>query len=292
MRITSVVSSDPDKEVRSPEPQDPTHARIHEVRQTLLRRAPLEGQRIHLAYLDVLGFKRLVMRDAPALFALYGAVRKKLLARLKSFSLHGDVDDQERARDQVHAFDKINAVVFFSDSIFIFGTDDTPEAHEQVSEVARLTFNYFLEAKLPLRGAIETGAVWADFERSIFLGEGITRAHALAESLQVIGVVAQPRAPAPRYFSPPLLIQSKVGGPVRLCVPTAVYRPGMAPPHLEQAMTILEELAGEVRRGLDLNAQAKYENSAELVEWLTRKWEKNFKPEEFTAPRGPPKPSA
>jgi hypothetical protein len=223
--------------------------------------------------MDVLGFAKSVEKDAAQLFETYRNVRRRLVERAQTFAVVSEKmgEPEERGR-VVSALDRINGMVFFSDSFFIFGVDNSDETHEQVCDFSRIAFRTFFEQGLPSKGAVDSGPIWADFKRSIFLGIGINRAYRLCESLDHIGIVVRPPSSPRSYLSAPLRVPSKVGAPVSLTVPRHVFRSGIGEREIDW-VPIWDRLVQGVRDELDMHALGKYEASRPIVEVLmTNGW--------------------
>jgi hypothetical protein len=80
-------------------------------------------------------------------------------------------------------------------------------------------FRELLRAGFPVRGSIAHGRVWWDLDAGVFLGEGITRAYDLAESLSVIGIAIAPDLDHAECMSRPVPFALKRAPPAMLRIP-------------------------------------------------------------------------
>ena len=81
---------------------------------------------------------------------------------------------------------------WFSDTFLVVATDDSGPSFAQVEQVARWFVYFMLEARIPLRGAIACGYMYADFSSRIFFGESLVEAYSYGEAQDWVGLVLCP----------------------------------------------------------------------------------------------------
>ena len=77
----------------------------------------------------------------------------------------------------------------FSDSVLIFTSEDKTEDLHSIFISSTAFFAKSLYRCVPLRGAISYGRFYYNFEKNLFCGPSLFRAHELAESAQWSGII-------------------------------------------------------------------------------------------------------
>jgi hypothetical protein len=171
---------------------------------------------------------------------------------------------------QASLFPGVEEIVVFSDSVFIFGMDDSPDVLRNVLRSSVALFRVFLQSGLPLAGAIAKGDAVVDHRLEIYAGSGIVSAYELANSVDIVGVVVHPNIPKlegvmseaikiPRKHDKSCRIQS----PLKLMVP-------VAPANDPQLTQITAPWKGIVKRqiknvGKERKVLAKWKHSAKVL---------------------------
>jgi len=133
-----------------------------------------EGSR-WVAYFDLLGMRaRLCERGHMDVFHAYQHVIERL-----------ERDRQSHSRVQ-HTW--------FSDTFLLATVDDSVASFTELEQVSRWLFYFMLQARIPLRGAIACGSMYADFEHSVFVGDAMIEAYDYGEGQDWIGLILCPSA--------------------------------------------------------------------------------------------------
>jgi hypothetical protein len=134
---------------------------------------PQLNQTRWVAYFDLLGVRSLVNSgNLSQVFFAYAAAQKE--AQSKKFH-------------QVSTF-------WFSDS-FVFYTGESSASHFWALECVTRWFCYFLVLRqIPVRGAISSGAMYADAAHNLFFGPSLIEAYDYGEAQNWIGFILTPSA--------------------------------------------------------------------------------------------------
>jgi len=166
-------------------------------------------------------------------------------------------------------FPGIEEIVVFSDSIFIFGVNDDPEVLRHVLRSAVALFRVFLQAGLPLAGAIAKGDAVVDKRLEIYAGSGIVSAYELANSVDIVGVVIHPDVPKlGEGMSEPMKVPRKEDcgvrpDPLDLMVPVAaVEDPQLSQIHGDWGRLVAQQVT---RARPNEKVLAKWKHSQEIL---------------------------
>ena len=132
-----------------------------------------------VAFLDILGFKDLVMRKSHE--EIYQTL--KLISESK-----GLVEEAANKLDIVG--DAEVYVVSFSDSIVIFSKNDNIENFKYFLLATRWLFTGAFEKQIPIKGAIAHGEISLNKTEQIYFGQPIIDAYLIEEDVNYMGVVA------------------------------------------------------------------------------------------------------
>lgn len=123
---------------------------------------------------DLLGFKRL----------------------LENLAFSVDLQDQ-RVREWAHTVKRcaraqgIDQYALFSDTLFVV-TEGSSDGLRQILSFSQDLLNKTINRSLPIRGALSFGDV--HWQEPIIFGNPITQAYLVGESLQWVGIAAEPKA--------------------------------------------------------------------------------------------------
>jgi hypothetical protein len=133
-----------------------------------------------VVFLDILGFKDLVMRSSHAeIYKLLNYItdKKKIIEEVK------DADELEKSDIEFFS-------VTFSDSIVIFSKNDSFLHFDIISSITGYFFSKLIEKSIPIKGAIAHGVISINKSSQIFFGQPIIDAYLLEEDLNYMGIVA------------------------------------------------------------------------------------------------------
>jgi len=135
-----------------------------------------------VAFLDILGFKDLVMRSTHA----------DIYKLLSSISENTDLINQvQQHKDFKQEFEDSEIyTVSFSDSIIIFSKNDSADSFEFFLFCVGRIFTSAIENGIPIKGSIAYGEISLDKSRQIYFGQPIIDAYLLEEDLNYYGIVA------------------------------------------------------------------------------------------------------
>lgn len=138
---------------------------------------PQHAQARWVAYFDLLGITdRIRAGDDLGVFEAYQQAIERLEAQgSRSASVH---------------------TTWFSDTFLLATDDDSGPSFTQIESVARWFLFFMLQARIPLRGAIACGPMYADFRKRVFFGQAMVEAYEYGESQDWIGLVLCPSAEA------------------------------------------------------------------------------------------------
>jgi hypothetical protein len=123
-----------------------------------------------VCYLDVLGFKKLVGRNA----------------------IETSVNTYFRSREIVERWlRKGNSIELacFSDTFILYSRDDSAGHFSRIEQAARWILNENLQARIPIRGALSCGEFYSDSENNIFIGRALLEAYGFGEKQNWIGFI-------------------------------------------------------------------------------------------------------
>jgi hypothetical protein len=85
-------------------------------------------------------------------------------------------------------------LVWFSDTIIFYSTDDSRMSFQAVNGASTSFFDELLDAKIPVRGALAFGDFYADKANNLFLGKALVDACKYGEKFDWLGFVLHPSA--------------------------------------------------------------------------------------------------
>jgi hypothetical protein len=126
-------------------------------------------------YLDLLGFRNLVLSEAAAhVIELYDEVLAKL------------ADGAEPKRPLGISYS------WFSDTFIIFSRGDSLREFSLVEQAGRVFFQRLILKDIPVRGALTHGKLYSNVERNIFIGPALIDAYEYGEKQQWLGFILTP----------------------------------------------------------------------------------------------------
>lgn len=142
-----------------------------------------------VAYFDIIGFKNL-LNDFIAQHKTDERVDLAMDIFVETY--YRDILEKLKEKGKYRP-DKVS-IHWFSDSFFLYTVDDSPDSLACIHQSASHFFIDVIWARMPLRGALGIGALYADNENGIFLGPGLIDAYQYAEKQDWIGLVITPTA--------------------------------------------------------------------------------------------------
>lgn len=131
-----------------------------------------------VAYLDIMGFKDFVARyDHKTIYFLMKDISKIITA------VNYPINSGLPVNPDVYTLN-------FSDSIFIFSKDDSPESFESFSASTSYLFGGCIERTIPLKGSIAFGTISVDKDQHVYFGQPIIDAYMLQDEVDYYGIVA------------------------------------------------------------------------------------------------------
>jgi hypothetical protein len=130
-----------------------------------------------VAYFDLLGMRARIQSGGH--FEVFDAYQQ-VIERLE--------------RDKV-AHSRVN-ITWFSDTFLLATTDDSGPSFCELEQVCRWLMYFMLQARVPLRGAISCGPMYADFAHRIFIGQAMIEAYDYGEGQDWVGLLICPSAAA------------------------------------------------------------------------------------------------
>ena len=130
-----------------------------------------------VAYFDLLGMSQMI--EGKRYLAVFDAYQRAI-ERLERSSV-----DHSR----VHH-------TWFSDTFVLATTDDSGPSFTEVEQISRWFAYFLIEARIPVRGAIAHGHMYADFTDRIFIGQALVEAYLYGEGQDWVGYVLCPSAVA------------------------------------------------------------------------------------------------
>jgi hypothetical protein len=135
-----------------------------------------------VAFLDILGFRDLVMRNT------HEDVNNKML-KISYYLEQFNYTESDKAISKKYN----DAGIYsgsFSDSIFIFSKNDTKENFDLFTILTSLLFSKSFKNEIPMTGAIAYGQITVIKSKQIYFGQPIIDAYLLHEEVDYLGIVA------------------------------------------------------------------------------------------------------
>jgi hypothetical protein len=133
----------------------------------------LGTRRRWLAYLDILGFARLLEEQGElAATSVYEICLEEMQSHQKRYPDLG--------------------FAYFSDTFLIYAPDDTHASLGAIEQSARWFYNILLLKRIPFRGALACGDFLADQPNNIFIGKALVEASRVGGKYNWIGFVLAP----------------------------------------------------------------------------------------------------
>lgn len=135
-----------------------------------------------VAFLDILGFKDLVMRNThDEIYQILNQISKskKLIEEATKF------EEISKVFGDAEVY-----VVSFSDSIVIFSKNDSIENFKYFLLATRWFFTGAFNKQIPIKGAMAHGEISLNKKEQIYFGQPIIDAYLIEEDVNYMGVVA------------------------------------------------------------------------------------------------------
>ena len=133
-----------------------------------------------VAFIDILGFKDLVMRNSHSeIYRLLNEI-SKLRKLIENWE---DTNDGRYINSEMYT-------VSFSDSIVIFSKSDSIEDFDLFIYSVKWLIQGAIERSIPLKGALAYGKISLNKSSQIYFGQPIIDAYLLEEEVNYFGVVA------------------------------------------------------------------------------------------------------
>jgi hypothetical protein len=226
--------------------------------------------------LSTLGITKLAKMYAEALTLAHYTKQAEIESVIEITSVEFDNDsdmwwDHQPIGSPRPAFQKIRKMAVFSDCIFLVTADQSNDSLSEIVDLSNCIFQFFLQQKLAMRGAICKNEVLVWDEQQILLGQGIVDSFLFQESLEVIGIVAHDSVgPNPR-LSDLQSVRIKNNSSVSVRVPKPVQSP--RPPllqHPEALNKIFDELTNLANSSGDQKVIDKYQNGKNIVQYMLK----------------------
>jgi len=134
-----------------------------------------------ILYLDLLGFRKHVVRD--------GSDCNTLLYVVERYSRSRKImEEWVKETRTLHRMPRLH-LACFSDTFLIYAEDETAASFARVEQAARFMMNRHLDRHLPIRGALSCGALYADKQKSTYIGSAFIEAYDHAENQDWIGLL-------------------------------------------------------------------------------------------------------
>ena len=135
---------------------------------------PRYQSRRWVSFLDLLGFTKLIQtNDWVHVFTYYSQALDDCINKVATFG-----STIEKA--------------WFSDTFFLYSSDDTFLSFTEISSVTQSFVESLVCHNIPVRGAISCGDLYADKENNLFFGEALIEAYYYGENQNWIGFVLTP----------------------------------------------------------------------------------------------------
>lgn len=133
-----------------------------------------------VAFIDILGFKDLVMRSTHSkIYDLLSEISK----------LRGQIDNWKDTNDGRYSNTELYTVSF-SDSIVVFSKSGTVEDFDLFIYSVHWLFSEAIKKSIPLKGALAYGEISLNKSNQIYFGQPIIDAYLLEEEVNYFGIVA------------------------------------------------------------------------------------------------------
>lgn len=137
-----------------------------------------------ILFVDILGFKDLVMRENHA------QIIKKLTELTHALEyLEGEEGTNFLSKYVNNLEIDQTKSVTFSDSIIVFSKGCTATDAAKIIANASALLGYAMMHKIPVKGAISYGQITIDFEKSLFFGRPLIDAYLLHEELNMLSII-------------------------------------------------------------------------------------------------------
>jgi len=135
-----------------------------------------------VAFIDILGFKDLVMRSSHA----------DIYSLLSKLSNHKDTIARiQESKQFSEMYEDVGIyTVSFSDSIALFSKNDSADNFDFFTYSTGWLFARAIENSIPLKGAIAYGEISINKTNQIYFGQAIIDAYLLEEELNYFGIIA------------------------------------------------------------------------------------------------------
>ncbi|OQD43902.1 hypothetical protein BUL40_04680 [Croceivirga radicis] len=133
-----------------------------------------------VAFIDILGFKDLVMRSSHS--HIYDLLSE--ISKLRSL-----IDNWKDKNDGRYSNAEMYTVSF-SDSIVVFSKSDTVEDFDLFAFGIKWLFSGAIDKSIPLKGALAYGEISLNKSSQIYFGQPIIDAYLLEEEVNYFGIVA------------------------------------------------------------------------------------------------------
>lgn len=139
--------------------------------------------------MDIMGFKDMISRKS------HGDVEKTLQllqSAIGIIEMEAEQSLRERATKRARGwglFSSIVRAVFFSDSILLVSSDDSPGSAEDLLYAVEWVLHHAILKGIPMKGAIAYGEQTDDFGKSLHFGRPLVDAYELQNELIMYGVV-------------------------------------------------------------------------------------------------------
>jgi hypothetical protein len=135
-----------------------------------------------VAFIDILGFKDLVMRSTHK--AIYDMLNKISKEKKRLENLNTDIDLLKLiGNGEIYT-------VSFSDSIVLFSKNDDGENFRLFLVAVRWLFATSIENNIPMKGGIAHGKISLNKSEQIYFGQPIIDAYMIEEEVNYLGITA------------------------------------------------------------------------------------------------------
>ncbi|MBW1855655.1 MAG: hypothetical protein JRJ00_13405 [Deltaproteobacteria bacterium] len=212
-----------------------------------------------IAYLDILGFKKLVDQHKGNIDTFAEAIYDNVL-----------VEITKRSDRISNSLNKKVDYAWFSDSFILFTEDDTSDSFSSIETVLWEVFEKMMTTKKMLRGALSVGEFYSNKERNTYIGPALIDAYDYAEKQKCIGLVLTPKAHDKLYelgypINPTRFSQYQV--PIK---PEVVKKEKLFTRNIDHLKRYVIEKQKSAKRDEDYEEKTKviYENTLKFIEHL------------------------